>query len=203
VVLRLVEPGPYADEAEVVARCLRGELAAQRHLFRAHFRHVHATVFRILGVAHEAEDAAQETFVEVFRSLWTFQARAKISTWIERIAVRVAFRHLRAGRRSDTVAELVYEVPEDGPTADGRAHAREGLRRLYQALDLLSPSTRIAFVLHVIEGRSLIDTAQLTQCSLVATKVRVWRARRVLEAHAASDPVLADFVCVEERKAKA
>jgi RNA polymerase sigma-70 factor, ECF subfamily len=139
----------------------------------------------------------------VFRSLGTFEARAKLATWIDRIAVRVAFRHLQAGRGRGTVAELVHDVPADGPTADGCAHAREGLRRLYRALDLLPPSTRVAFVLHVIDGRSLLDTAQLTRCSLVATKVRVWRARRVLEAHAASDPVLADFVCEPSREGTA
>jgi RNA polymerase sigma-70 factor (ECF subfamily) len=195
VALQLVEPGPYVHDADVVAGCLRGEASAQRHLFRAHFRHVHATVFRILGGAHEAEDAAQETFAEVFRSLGTFEARAKVATWVDRIAVRVAFRYLRAGKRSGPVPELVHDVPDDAPTADQRTHAREGLRRLYLALDLLPPSARVAFVLHFIDGRSVAETAQLTQSSLVATKVRIWRARRALEAHAASDPILADFVC--------
>jgi RNA polymerase sigma-70 factor (ECF subfamily) len=197
VTLRLVESAPDRDDAQIVAACLHGDAAAQRHLFRTHFKHVHGTVYRILGTTPGAEDATQETFVEVFRSLRTFQGKSKLATWIDRIAIRVAFRQLRAGHRNGLMVEVSPDLPGDGPAADGCAHAREGLRRLYQAMDRLPPRTRVAFALHVIDGRSMLDTAQLTGCSLVATKVRVWRARRVLEAHAAADPVLADFVCTE------
>jgi RNA polymerase sigma-70 factor (ECF subfamily) len=198
VVLRLAESieDKYANDADLAARCLRGDQSAQRELFREHFGRVHATTFRILGSAHEAEDAAQETFAEAFRSLATFEGRARLGTWIDRIGVRVSFRIIRDRKARRTSLELVSDdfPAENEAAADRRVFAREGLRRLYQALAAIPPTTRIAFVLHVIDGRSMAEAADLTEASVVATKVRVWRARRALERHAATDPVLQEFV---------
>jgi RNA polymerase sigma-70 factor (ECF subfamily) len=193
----LVDPGAYADEADLVTRCLRGDGAAQRSLYRTHFSRVHATAFRITGSPHEAEDVTQETFVEAFRSLKGFEARSKIATWIDRIAVRVAFRHL-AERKGDTTFVGLGEVAGATSSPEQHVHARDGLRRLYAALAELSPAARIAFVLHAIDGRSISEAAQLSDASVTATKVRIWRARRALERQAAGDPVLASFICRDQ-----
>ena len=69
-----------------------------------------------------------------------------------------------------------------------RALAREGVRRLYAALDRLPPRARVAFALHEIEGRSMAEVATLTGASVTATKLRVWRARRALVAGAGDGP---------------
>ncbi|TMQ06159.1 MAG: hypothetical protein E6J91_38660 [Deltaproteobacteria bacterium] len=66
--------------------------------------------------------------------------------------------------------------------------------RLYAVLDELSPAARLAFTLHEIDGRSLADTAELVGSSVTATKLRVWRARKRIEAAAAADPVLSEFL---------
>jgi RNA polymerase sigma-70 factor (ECF subfamily) len=190
----LVDPGPYAEEADLVTRCLRGDLAAQKTLFRAHFPRVHATAFRITGSPHEAEDVAQETFIEAFRALKGFESRSKIATWIDRIAVRVAFRRL-AERKGQATFVGLDEVGATASSPEQHVHARDGLRRLYVALGELPPAARIAFVLHAIDGRTISDAAQLSNSSVTATKVRIWRARRALERQAAADPVLASFIC--------
>lgn len=191
--LRLVEPSPHADDVDVVGRCLHGDKAAQRALFRAHFPRVHATAYRILGTRHEAEDVAQEAFVEAFRSLKTFEARARFATWLDRIVVRVAFRHVAQRRAAGTFVELV-EVASDGATPEGHAFAREGVRRLYATLDELPTAARVAFTLYAIDGRSVAEVATLTDASVVAVKVRLWRARQALGKRAASDAVLASFI---------
>jgi len=68
------------------------------------------------------------------------------------------------------------------------------VRRLYAVLDELSPAARLAFTLHEIDGRSLAETAALVGSTVTATKLRVWRARKRIEAVAAQDPVLAEFI---------
>ena len=72
--------------------------------------------------------------------------------------------------------------------------AKDGVRRLYQVLDRLPPASRIAFALYEIDGRSMAEVAEVTGASVTATKLRVWRARRTLEAAAARDPEQREFL---------
>jgi RNA polymerase sigma-70 factor (ECF subfamily) len=181
------------DDATVVARCLRGERAAERELFRRERGRVHATLYRVLGSNRELDDLIQETFLEVFRSLRGWRGEAKLSTWIDRIAVRVAYRWIAAKKKPLATAVALEEVAEDADL-DRRAAAREGVRRLYAALAELSPKARVAFALHAIDGRPLAEVAKLCGAAVVTTKLRVWRARRDLEARAKMDPVLAELL---------
>ncbi len=191
----MAETAAYADDRLLVARCLGGERAAERELFRRERARVHATLYRVLGANRDMEDVLQETFLEVFRSLGRWRAEAKLATWIDRIAVRAAYRYMSARRGAGTTAlDLVPEPVAPDALPDARAHAREGVRRLYDALARLSPAARLAFALHVIDGRPLAEVAHLVGSTLVATKVRVWRAHRELARLAALDPVLAQYL---------
>jgi len=194
----MAETAAYADDRLLVARCLGGERAAERELFRRERARVHATLYRCLGHNRDLEDMLQETFLEVFRSLTRWRAEAKLSTWIDRIAVRVAYRYLRrkgpATQSLDLFDDDLLPVSPDG---EHRLLAREGVRRLYAALAALPPASRIAFALHEIDGRSIADVAACTGASVTATKLRVWRARRTLEKQAAADPILREFLADE------
>jgi RNA polymerase sigma-70 factor (ECF subfamily) len=194
----MAEKAAYAEDAALVERCLGGDRAAERELFRRERGRVHATLYRVLGGNRDMEDLLQEAFLEVFRSLRSYRAEAKLSTWIDRITVRVAYRWLQHRRDGVTPLDLVPEPVAADPGPDRRARAREGVRRLYAALATLSPPARLAFALHVIDGRPLREVADLVGATLVATKVRIWRAQRELEKRAAADPVLAQYLAEEE-----
>lgn len=186
-------------DTELIAACLAGDRAAQRALFRREYPRVHATVYRIIGASAHVDDMVQETFIAVFRALGTFRGEAKLSTWIDRIAVRVVFQHLR-GRKPTVALDVIGDVAGGGGAVDEQAHAREGLRRLYAALGELSPEARTAFALYAIDGRSIADVARLTCTTEVTAKVRIWRARREIERRAAIDPVLAVFVAARSKE---
>lgn len=185
----------YLGDVLLVDRCRDGEEAAARELFRLHQGRVHATLYRLLGSSGEIEDLMQEAFIQVFRSLGTYRGEAKLATWIDRITARVAYKHLRRKRRAiDTGALGADELPSAGPTPIDQAVAREGIARLYKALDTLSPSQRIAFALFEIDGRSIAEIAALTGCTRTTAKLRIWRGRRAVLSAAQSDPLLAEFL---------
>jgi RNA polymerase sigma-70 factor (ECF subfamily) len=191
----------YVEDVLLVDRCLTGEPAATRELFHRHHRRVHACLYRALGSNRDMDDLLQDAFLQVFQSLRGWRAEASLATWIDRVAVRVAYRYLaQRGRRVQTIA-LVDDAPLDAPTAISteaptarRQLARDGVRRLYAVLDELSPAARLAFTLHEIDGRSLAETAELVGSSVTATKLRVWRARNRVTTAAANDPVLKQFI---------
>jgi RNA polymerase sigma-70 factor (ECF subfamily) len=190
----------YVEDVLLVDRCLTGEPAATRELFRRHKNRVHACLFRVLGSNRDMDDLLQDAFLQVFQSLRGWRAEASLATWIDRVAVRCAYRYLSQRKRrvatdplDDGDGDGELAAPEAGPGAR-RQLARDGVLRLYAALGELSPAARLAFTLHELDGRSLAETAELVGSSVTATKLRVWRARKRIEAAAAADPVLSEFL---------
>jgi RNA polymerase sigma-70 factor (ECF subfamily) len=194
-------PDPETIEArrgrdlELARRCVAGERAAQLALFREQVDRVHRVLYRVLGGGPDLEDVAQDAFLAVFRSLPAFRGDSLLATWIDRITVRAAIGYLERRRRSPatTPASATDDdrVVDLAPRPDVRLADHQVARRLYDALARLDPRQRVAFVLHVIEERSMAEVAAVMGATRVATKTRVWRARRELERRAARDPVLA------------
>ena len=187
-------------EADLARRCAAGERAAQQRLFEQQRVHVHRTLFRVLGTNRHAEDLIQDTFIAVFASIGSFRGESSLRTWIDTIAVRVCYRYLVAARSARA------------PPAAGARPAREGARRpsarprrarrssrLYALLDRIDAKYRIAYTLHVIDGRPLKEVARVTRASLLAVKNRVWRARRRVHELALRDPLLTEFLSQSRR----
>ncbi|MBP6633693.1 MAG: RNA polymerase sigma factor [Kofleriaceae bacterium] len=192
----------YLDDVLLVDRCLTGEAHATRELFRRYRTRVYGSLYRVLGSNQDLDDLIQEAFLQVFQSLRGWRAEASLATWIDRVTVRVAYRYL--SRRRGKGVPLEFDDERDGAAAQGDAAttaggarhqlARDGVRQLYRVLDGLSPAARVAFTLHELEGRPVAEVADLVSASVTATKLRVWRARRAVEAAAAADPVLREFL---------
>ena len=189
----------YVEDVLLVDRCLTGEPAATRELFRRHRARVHACLYRVLGSNRDMDDLLQEAFLQVFQSLRGWRAEASLATWIDRVSVRVAYRYLTRRRRGLIAEPLIDEDAIAGDDLPGarRQLARDGVKRLYVVLDEMSPAARLAFTLHEIDGRPLAEVAELVGSSLTATKLRVWRARKRIEQVAAADPVLREFLAEE------
>ena len=193
----MTDPLPHLPDLMLVDRCAQGEQAAARELFRTHQARVHATLYRVLGANRDMEDLLQETFIQVFRSLRGFRGEARLGTWIDRIAARVAYRYLSQRKGAAGTATFDEEgpyVPVHRVEAADQMLAREGVRRFYAALDELGPASRLAFTLHEVDGRSLAEVADLCGTSVTTAKLRVWRARRALMKRAEGDAVLGEFL---------
>jgi RNA polymerase sigma-70 factor, ECF subfamily len=186
------------DDVDLARRCVSGDQAAHRELFQRERRRVHVILYRVLGSNAEVDDLLQEVFIEVFRSIPSFRGEAALGTWLDRIAVRVAYAHItrrRAEMRVETVRlSVVPEPPSREPGADDRAMIREATAHLYRALDRMPASQRVAFTLHVVDGRLIKHVAESMDASIVATKVRIWRAWRALRQAAKRDPLIGDLL---------
>lgn len=183
-------PPIAADLSALVDRARRQDAAAFRELFQRHVRGIHRVVTRIYGPSPDVEDIVQTAFVEAFRSLADFRGDALFSTWLTRIAVRVA---LRAAKKRPPRALALEEVLERAAETAGPerlAVAREGLSLLERLLAELRPKRRAAFVLNVLEGYSMDEAAAILGASTTAVKVRVHDARRQFERRLKHQPEL-------------
>lgn len=191
----LAHNASWSQDLALARRCVAGERAAQRELYEREKRRVHATLFRIFGSNRHVDDAIQEVFLQVFRSLEGFRGEASLRTWIDRCTVRVAYAHIAKRKARGPELELVHDTAAAGdPDAERVALAREATRRLYAVLDRLEAKQRLAFTLHAIEGMPLVDVAAAMEATVVATKTRVFRARLFVESAARKDALLKGFV---------
>ena len=108
-------------EQKLVERLIARDERAFNELVRTYERRVFALVFRMLGNRAEAEDLAQEVFIQVFKAIGTFRGESKLSTWIYRIAINLCknrAKYLRV-RHTDAQDEL-EEVAERVPLGEAR-----------------------------------------------------------------------------------
>ncbi len=162
-----------------VRRAQRGERDAFRELVLCYQGRVFAFLSRSLGVGGKdlVEDVAQDTFLDVFRSLPRFSPRgpARLSTWILTIASRRAIDARR--RQPPAPMPLDEELHEASEGADHGARQAAVISAMERALDELAPEFRIAFVLSAFHGLEYREIAAALEVEVGTVKSRIARAR--------------------------
>ncbi len=161
-----------------------------RSLVAEHQEMVINTCYRFVFNREDAEDLAQDVFIEVFRSLEQFREEAKLSTWIYRIAVTKSLDHLRRLKRKKRFSSLKRIIGIEDPSAeiaapcnDNPAEAYAGNEQaaiLQEALGTLPESQKTAFLLSKQEGFSNQEIADILKTSVSAVESLVHRAKKNL-----------------------
>ena len=177
----------YSEE-DLIAALRRRDPDAFTVLFETYSDKVYRLAAGLLKDDMEAEGVVQESFLRLFERLDQFEGRAKISTWLYRVAYNIAIDHLRKRRptlRLDIESDD-DEMPLPTVLADWQ-HVPERLLteseikiELDRAIATLPEKYRGVFILREIEGLSTKETAVITNLSEGATKVRLHRARLFL-----------------------
>lgn len=166
-----------ANDTELARAAARGDEAAFASLVRGHSDAVYAHALRFFGDRTAAEDATQEVFVKVFRTIDSFDGRAKFSTWLYRVTHNVCLDIVRAGKRVPVpVDPATLEPLQEADFADGVVFSRV----LEQALRALPPEDRDALGAVTSFGLSYQEAAEALGVPVGTVKSRVFRARRAL-----------------------
>ncbi|HEX5719740.1 MAG TPA: RNA polymerase sigma factor [Thermoanaerobaculia bacterium] len=167
------------DDEALVQHAQQGDADAFRELVERHSTRVFRLSWRITGDEASAEDAVQETFLRVYRSLHRFDARSRFGTWLHRIAVNTAVEMMRK-RRPETQMEEPEPLPSTAPGPERAALSQEVQRSVRTALGELSPMERTAFVLRHFEGRPIAEICRHLGLRESAGKQAIFRAVRKL-----------------------
>ena len=174
--------GTSAD-LDILAGCRQGDRGAWRMLYDRYS----AIVYRFLAAfgvpPEEREDACQEVFVAVFRSLAHFRGDARLSTWIYRIAARHSARAGRRRRVRALLSNLLLREPPPPPSPDP-SEKSERLRVLDDLVSKLSPKKKLVLVLFEIEGLPIEEVAKIAECPENTAWSRLHYARAELMAMA-------------------
>jgi RNA polymerase sigma-70 factor, ECF subfamily len=88
-------------EAEAIRKAKDGDAAAFEYLYNLHCRRVYGVCLRMVKNPAEAEDLAQQAFLQLFRKIGTFRGESGFSTWLHRVTVNVVLMHLRRKKPSN------------------------------------------------------------------------------------------------------
>lgn len=176
----------------LVEKIQAGDYQAFEFLVTRYESKVYRLAVRMLRNPQDAEDALQETFLQVFRGLPGFEGRSKFSTWLFRLATNVCLMRIRH-RETEPSKLLPLEdyLPKleegDSPQmmewADRPEDAllsKESREKMMEALDKLPAEYRAVFILRDIEGFSNAETGESLGISVAAVKSRLHRARLAL-----------------------
>ena len=181
----------WTDDA-ALSRRAAVDPSAKEAIYRAHVDAVYRLALRLLDDPGDAEDAVQETFIQVFRGLGAYRGESSLRTWIHRITVRTALRQRKRTRRQRPTLMVVRD--HGAPGQDTCCDEHRALDAVHALLQRLSPRRRAVFLLHEVEGYTLPEAAALLGVSVTAAKKLVWRARRDLDRLVASDPRLCERI---------
>ena len=182
---------PIRSEAEIIAAILAGDTQLYHELIRPYERSVYMMALSYMKNEADAEDVAQEAFIKAFRNLSTFRGDAKFSTWLISITLNEARNRLR---RQGIVRMQSLDEPsnDDGAVSpallrDWREIPSEAVERIEvrtlikKAVESLPEIYKQVFLLRDVEELDVNETAQALSISISNVKVRLHRARMMLQ----------------------
>lgn len=179
------------SDAEMMLRVKAGDDSAFDYLVQKYRRSMISFMYRMAHNAATAEDLAQEVFLRVYRSRASYEASAKFSTWLYRIATNLGVNHARDTRheRPENVTNLDEPDEESGQTPDladkvpnieQEILQRERLRAIRQKVEGLPERQRLAVLMHKYQQMDYKQIADVLKLSESATKSLLFRAYETL-----------------------
>jgi len=179
-------------EKGLITRVIAGENDLFHELIRPYERMVYLAILTMLRNEQEAEDASQEVMINAFRHLKSFRGESKFSTWLVTIAMNEARQRLRKAKaapvdsldegKEDREGDFTPAVLTDWREIPSEALEKKEMRQiLRQAVDQLPPIYREVLVLRDLEELNQEETASALGIKVPLVKVRLHRARMMLQ----------------------
>jgi RNA polymerase sigma-70 factor (ECF subfamily) len=174
----------------------QGDMKAFEEIYERHNRRVYSLCLRMTRNVAEAEDLAQEAFIQLFRKVGSFRGDSAFTTWLHRLTVNQVLMHFRKAsvKREQTTEE--GDTPEQIVRGSEKPNAMPVLERiaLDKALDGLPPGYRTVFVLHDVEGYEHEEIAKLLGVAVGTSKSQLHKARMKLRRllKSTTSPLISD-----------
>ena len=161
-----------------------GDMSAFEELVDRHRMAVYRLARSITGNHHDADDAAQETFLRVYRALGSYDPDRPFKPWLKRIAYNTSLNTLRASksRSRGFVNGDLPDVADQSPRQPERMEAKQSAANVDRAVQTLPSELRATLLLRAVEGMSYKDIATAMGVKIGTVMSRLSRAReRVLD----------------------
>jgi len=172
----MVTDAATSNEAAFIAGAQAGDTRAFEALYRLHIDRVYGLCLRMTGNVSEAEDCAQEAFIQAWNKIAKFRGDSAFGTWMHRIAVNSVLGRIRKSKRERDRIQLVADTAPP-PAAVGDSG---NLQDLSEAIEKLPEGARHVFVLNAVYGYSHEESGNMLGIAVGTSKAQLHRARRLL-----------------------
>ncbi len=175
------ETTPDTDYALAQASAA-GDMASFEKLYQRHNRRVYSLCLRMTQNVSEAEDLAQEVFIQLFRKVGSFRGDSAFTTWLHRLTVNQVLMHFRKRSVRDEKTTEEGETPEQIVRGTENPNQMPVVDRiaLDRAIAQLPPGYKSVFILHDVEGHEHEEVARMLGCSVGTSKSQLHKARMKL-----------------------
>ena len=175
---------PDPAEQEAIQKAQKGDPKAFELLYHMHKGRVYSICLRMLHKPADAEDLAQEAFLQLYRKIHTFRGESRFSTWLHRLTVNVVLMQLRKKKlpmvsldEPVDSGEAGESIQRDVGTEDTELTGTIDRLTLESAIKELPPGYRLVFLLHDVEGYEHNEIATMLECSIGNSKSQLHKAR--------------------------
>lgn len=171
-----------ADELQLLQLIAKGDKISFKELYALYSNKVYATALHYSQNINDAEEITQDVFVSIFKNANSFKGNAKVSTWVYRIAVNTSLNYIKKKNKRTffSLEEYNKEIPnfEHPGVVEEK---KENARLMYQAINTLPETQKIAFILGFIEEKPRQEIADIMGTSLKAVESLLQRAKTNLK----------------------
>jgi RNA polymerase sigma-70 factor, ECF subfamily len=167
------------EDSALASACQSGDLRAYERLYAQQGARMKNLARNLLGSAPDAEDAVQDTFLKVQRSIGSFRGQSSFVTWTYRILVNTCH---DARRKRTRKKEVAHDDTAESPHPEPRAPASHPALRLAleRALAELTRHQRDVFLLYEVEGFHHAEIASMLEITEAASKNTLFQAKKNL-----------------------
>jgi len=170
-------------DLEIISRIKAGDTMLYSQLVDRYKHMVYTAAIRIVHLKEDAEEIAQDTFLSVFRSLESFRGDCLFSTWLYRVTYNKSLDYLKKNKRKLPLQDLDISDTYDVGYLDKQMYQLEQQQRLQmikEAIDELPEDMAFLVTLFYLEERTLKEISAITEQSVNALKVKLFRSRKRL-----------------------
>lgn len=186
-VMNQVYTNRMISDSEIIKKILHGEKELYEIIVLRYNQSLYRVLRGYLKEEKDVEDTMQETYINAFQKLNQFRGEASIATWLIRIGINEALRHLKRNKRerkdlffqvnlSDSSLQIIDKMDPEKKKING-----ETAEAIEVAIGLLSPKYRSVFIMREVEGMSIREIAECLGIESTNVKVRLHRAKKILK----------------------
>ena len=172
------ESNPIPSESDLIKGCIDGDRQMQQQLYNRFASKMYGVCLRYAGNVEDANDILQEGFIKVFKNLGKFRGEGSFEGWVRRIFINSAIEQYRKKVKLYNVSEVYENTVEDKSL---NALDILATKDVMSIVNELSPGYKAVFNLHVVEGYSHNEIAQMLGINEGTSKSQLARAKGVLK----------------------
>lgn len=175
-----------SNEDILVAALKRGDQDAFKQIIESYQENIIRVCMGFVGSQEDAEDLAQDVFIQLYKSSSSLRGEARLSTWLYRVAVNRSLNYIRSMKSRQQYTHIeVSDVPDavSSEEADDKIKATDHRKAIRQSFGRLPDNQRTAFILQKYEDLSYEEISKVMNMSLSSVQSLIFRARKNLQEY--------------------